>query len=202
MRHVPQATMQDLDMLTYHQACLAPCDEPYDANRWLYVPPFYTEYRYVLGTVGQNPLLCIGLNPSTAKPDKLDRTLQSVERVAAFNGFDSFLMMNLYPQRATMPRDMDQAFSDFLHRENLKAFADLLQKTRTVWAAWGAVMKTRPYLSQCVRGFLDAGSDPGIRWVTAGQKSKDGHPHHPLYLKSQSSFEPFDILAYSQHLEE
>ena len=92
MRHVPQATMQDLDLLTYHQACLAPCDEPYDANRWLYVPPFYTEYRYVLGTVGQNPLLCIGLNPSTAKPDKLDRTLQSVERVAAFNGFDRFLM--------------------------------------------------------------------------------------------------------------
>ncbi len=35
----------------------------YDSEKWLYVPDFYTEYRYILGTKGQNPLICIGINP-------------------------------------------------------------------------------------------------------------------------------------------
>ena len=31
---------------------------------------FYTDYRYILGTVGNNPLITIGINPSTAEPEK------------------------------------------------------------------------------------------------------------------------------------
>ena len=26
----------------------------YDREKWIYIPDFYTEYRYVLGTVGKN----------------------------------------------------------------------------------------------------------------------------------------------------
>lgn len=40
----------------------------YDSARWLYVSPIYCDYRYVLGTVGENPLICVGINPSTAPP--------------------------------------------------------------------------------------------------------------------------------------
>ncbi len=59
-------------------------------SRWLYVPKVYSEYRYILGTRGKKPLICMGINPSTAIPDRLDNTLKSVERIALANGFDSF----------------------------------------------------------------------------------------------------------------
>ena len=60
----------------------------YDVRDWLYVPNHYGEYRYILGTTGRKPLICIGINPSTAAPNKLDNTLKSVERIAKGNGFD------------------------------------------------------------------------------------------------------------------
>ena len=198
-RHVPGAGMHEIRLLGFEQARALP-GEGFDSEGWLYVPPFYEEYRYVLGTRGERPLICVGLNPSTAAPGRLDNTLKSVQRVALHNGYDSFLMMNLYPQRATRPGDMDRAVSDFLHRENLKAFAYLLGRTRTVWAAWGAVVETRGYLRHCVKDFVALGTRLGARWVTAGRRSKAGHPHHPLYLRKDSLLEDFDAAGYVDSL--
>lgn len=195
-RHVPGGSMLEMDLLSYEDACAAEPREMYDQAAWLYVPPYYDEYRYVLGTRGEKPVICIGLNPSTAMPGRLDNTLKSVERVAKFNGFDSFLMMNLYAQRATIPGQMDREASEFLHRENLRAFEDLLGRTKTVWAAWGAVIETRGYLRGCMQDFVRVGQAHGATWVTAGRRSKQGHPHHPLYLRKDSVFDPFDAAEY------
>lgn len=200
MRHIPSKRMEELCPLSFEAACLAAPRAAYDRARWLYIPPNYEEYRYVLGTLGERPLICVGLNPSTAAPDALDNTLKSVERVARFNGFDSFLMMNLYAQRATRPGDMDRAVSDFLHQENLRAFEHLLGRTNAVWAAWGAVMETRGYLKDCLMDFAALGARLGARWFTAGQRSKAGHPHHPLYLKKDSLLEEFDLASYAESL--
>ena len=195
MKHIPKQSILDIQLMGFESALLAK-GEDYDREKWLYVPSSYQEYRYVLGTLGNNSVICVGLNPSTARPGALDNTLKSVERVARFNGHDSFLMMNLYAQRATRPKDMDQEHCDFLHRENLKAFSYLLDRTKTVWAAWGAVMETRDYLRDCLLGFAEIAKEKGAKWVTAGQRSKKGHPHHPLYLRKDSVFEEFDIEIY------
>ena len=200
-RHVPEKGMHELQLLGFEEAVASEAVEAYDRERWLYVPPHYAEYRYVLGTRGERPLICIGLNPSTARPGALDNTLKSVERVARHNGFDSFLMMNLYAQRATIPGDMDRELCDFLHEENVKAFRYLLGQTRTVWAAWGAVMETRGFLRDCMRDFVAAGQEMGAQWYTAGKRSKKGHPHHPLYLRKDSSLDPFDVADYVNSLE-
>ena len=200
MGHVPKKRIAQVSLLGYEAACQAAPGQPYDSRTWIYVPPYYDEYRYVLGTRGDRPLICVGLNPSTAAPGALDNTLKSVQRVALHNGFDSFLMMNLYAQRATRPGDMDREVSDFLHRENLAAFAHLLERASTVWAAWGAVMETRGFLRDCIRDFAAVGRAKGARWVTAGRRSKAGHPHHPLYLRKDSVFEPFDVAAYLETL--
>ena len=71
--HIPSAPTDTLSLLTFDEA-LARSGRSggYDPARWLYVPDFYTEYRYLLGTRGERPLLCIGVNPSTAEPDALD----------------------------------------------------------------------------------------------------------------------------------
>ena len=91
MQHIPIETTQAIEVLMFNKALeesLLPCDD-YDINKWLFVPNYYSEYRYILGTKGNNPLICIGINPSTARPDALDPTLKSVERIAHNNGYDS-----------------------------------------------------------------------------------------------------------------
>ena len=120
--HIPSA--EAVELLSFDEALARSGQgDAYDRETWLYVPDFYTEYRYLLGTRGENPLICIGVNPSTAEPGNLDNTLKSVSRIAAGNGYDSWLMFNVYAQRATRPDDMDRVRSDSLHRENMRAFA-------------------------------------------------------------------------------
>ena len=112
----------------------------YPGGVWYYEPHTYQPYRFVLGRVGRRPLVCIGINPSTAQPGALDPTLKSVERLAAANGFDSWIMFNVYPQRATDPNDMDKTPDRALCDENL------------LWLR--AVLPARPDAG-------DGGPDPG-----------------------------------------
>ena len=128
MRHIPSTDTAHAGVLTFEQA-LAPTGAVFDRDRWIYVPDHYSEYRYILGTRGQRPLICIGVNPSTAVPGALDNTLKSVERIALHNGFDSFLMFNVYAQRATLPEDMDREMNPVLHAENMKAFRYVLERS-------------------------------------------------------------------------
>ena len=198
--HIPSVTTDQLKLVTFREALEAantPSQE-YDIDKWLYAPNFYSEYRYILGTRGKNPLICIGINPSTAEPDNLDNTLKSVERIALGNGFDSFIMFNVYAQRATSPDDMEKVCNPELHRENLEAFRYVLSISQqpTVWAAWGAIIEKRKYLSDCVRDMLLVGEEYGAKWVCAGAITKKGHPHHPLYLRKDEKIRPFDVADY------
>ena len=198
--HIPQSTTDALTLELFDpalEAALRPSAE-YDIEKGLYVPNSYSEYRYILGTRGKNPLICIGINPSTAAPEALDPTLKSVERIAHANGYDSFLMFNVYAQRATRPDDMEKAMNPLLHEENRKAFRYLLSLSPApaVWAAWGNIIEKRDYLTDCMRDFLADGKAVGARWFTAGPLLKSGHPHHPLYLRKDTKLLDFDIEAY------
>ena len=204
MAHIPTVATTEIELLTFRDA-LEAANTPspdYDIEKWLYAPNFYSEYRYLLGTRGKNPLICIGINPSTAKPDALDNTLKSVERIALGNGFDSFLMFNVYAQRATSPDDMEKVYNPTLHRENLEAFRYILSISDkpSVWAAWGAIIEKRAYLPGCVRDLVQAGEEFGAGWYCAGAITKKGHPHHPLYLRKDEKLRPFDVKAYLETL--
>ena len=200
MAHIPNGTTAQLELVTFQQA-LDAANTPnadYDIEKWIYAPSFYSEYRYILGTRGKNPLICIGINPSTAEPDNLDNTLKSVERIAMGNGFDSFIMFNVYAQRATSPDDMEKECNLALHKENLEAFRYVLSISEkpAVWAAWGAIIEKRKYLPGCVRDMLEAGREFGASWYCAGAITKKGHPHHPLYLRKDEKLKPFDVSTY------
>ena len=203
MRHIPSSDTFHAGVLSFEEA-LVPAASGYDRNRWLYVPDHYSEYRYILGTKGARPLICIGINPSTASPDNLDNTLKSAQRIALFNGYDSFIMFNVYAQRATLPDDMELKLNPVMHRENMKAFEWILQQYPSpcsVWAAWGSLITKRDYLPGCVREMAGIGTRYGARWFTAGPRSKAGHPHHPLYLRSDSVLDPFtDLIPYLDSL--
>ena len=199
-RHIPAGEIGRMDIQPFGDALLL-AQEPqpdYDSARWLFVPPKYTEYRYLLGTRGTRPLICVGINPSTARPDHLDPTLQSVERVALQNGFDSFIMLNLCAQRATDPNDMAREYPQILRESNAEAFdfALGLSPMPVVGAAWGTMIEKRPYLKELLRDFAAVAERHGAAWVSFGARSRNGHPHHPLYLKRDAPCEAFDVQAY------
>ena len=77
--------------------------------------------RFILGNKLEKPLFVVGLNPSTANEKVPDPTIRKVMGFAERKGFDSFVMLNLYPQRATNPNDLHQDIDNNLLSENLKA---------------------------------------------------------------------------------
>jgi hypothetical protein len=153
--------------------------------------------RFVLGTVGDNPLVCFGVNPSTAEPDKLDRTLQTVNKVAAQSGFDSFIMLNVYPQRAKDPNGIHAAFDSALKSENERQISTVIGgRNLTLWAVWGALIGKRRFLPMLLKDILDLPALSERAWVSRGSVSRAGHPHHPLYVKDAEVLNPFSVSHY------
>ena len=192
--HIPQGPTAALALELFDNALAAALrpSPDYDVSRWLYVPNHYSEYRYILGTRGRKPLICMGINPSTAAPDALDPTLQSAQRIALSNGYDSFLMFNVYAQRATRPDDMERSCNPVLHAENRRAFRYLLSLSPApaLWAAWGNIIEKRGYLMDCMRDFAADASAAGAGWFTAGPLLKSGHPTTPCISRGTRSCWP------------
>lgn len=76
--------------------------------------------RFTLGTGGENPLVVFGINPSTATPLSPDPTLKKVDELAALNGYDGWLMFNVYPKRDTIFGQLPRTENSDWHKENLK----------------------------------------------------------------------------------
>ena len=180
-------------------------------NDWLYE---YNEdetgrYRYTLGfpssvldKPGSSILICIGLNPSTASPEELDRTLKQVEKRAGMYRYDGWVMLNLYPQRGTNPKELAKTPNMSEHGHNLDAIEKLFRKIRDnkidcmIWAAWGANIKIRDYLVLFladIKERIDRAGD--FVWCNIGL-TKNNHPHHPLMLSHELKPELFSIDNY------
>ncbi|MBK97323.1 MAG: hypothetical protein CL672_00845 [Balneola sp.] len=157
--------------------------------------------RYSLGKRGSRPFVCFGVNPSIATPERLDPTVASVARFARDHGYDGWLMLNLYPQRATNPDKMHKKFQPILHQENLYWIRHYLhefsqQSQVHVWCAWGTLIEKRPYLLRCLSDIHEGINSFNLDFYTRGSRSKKGHPHHPLYLRKDAPLDPFNFSNY------
>ena len=173
-----------------------------NSDNWLYEKNSDNSARYILGEPGIKPLVCVGINPSTAEPNNLDRTLTNVRRFSELNGYDGWMMLNVYPQRSTNPNGLHVEMDEKLNSSNLNYIAEYLSKYNKVdvWAAWGTLIKKRKYLTDALRDIVEGLGGVGVRWINLGKVSKDGHPHHPLYLSHKSEVEIFDIDGYLKGL--
>jgi len=152
------------------------------------------QWRYTLGRTGTNPLLIIGLNPSTATQEKLDPTVTRVEKVAQQCGFDGFVMLNLYPVRATYPKDLTPEVDADAYKRNLEAIEKVVAQypTPTIWAAWGETIKQRPYLTRARDDLFQRLKKYAPKWRRFGELTVNGHPRHPRSLDYSWTLEPYE----------
>lgn len=165
-------------------------------EQWIYETSADGSSRFVLGVVGTNPLICFGINPSTAKPGALDPTVTRVKNFAAAHGYDGWTMLNIYPQISTDPAGMHRQCDPQLKALNEQHITVAIHGRPTVLAAWGENMTRRPYLSSLLRDILKLTDASGARWLSLGTPTKAGHPRHPSRLANATPFVPFDMSAY------
>jgi hypothetical protein len=160
--------------------------------------------RFVLGRDGARKILVIGLNPSTATQNKSDATAAKVETVARRSGHDGFVMLNLYPLRATDPTTLPQRANARQMQRNFDAIEAIVaaETAPVLWAAWGAGIGHRAFLSSCACELVSRLRRYRPRWQRYGPPTADGHPRHPSRLSYGWRFAAFAADAYAQRIGE
>lgn len=157
----------------------------------------HTSFRYVLMSEGTNTLVAIGINPSIANEIEPDNTVKRIMGFAEGNGYDSFLMLNIYPQRSTDFSGVHKDRDDKLHRSNLKEIKKALEPLDhlDILLAFGTYFAKRSYFGDCFRDIVEVihSLNKPVRWFQIGELTKHGYPRHPLFSSYACGFKPFDI---------
>lgn len=149
--------------------------------------------RYLLQTLhAVKPLFVIGANPSIADETRDDPTVRVIKKIAAANGFDGVVILNLYPLICTDPNGLPQEPDVAVHKGNLQVVEGAILNCKvmgvegpiTVWCAWGDLMEKRAYLKNYAEEILKSFPND-TRFVCVGE-TKRGNPSHPLYHKVNS----------------
>jgi hypothetical protein len=149
--------------------------------------------RYILGTIGENPLICFGINSSTATPLRLDPTVNRVRLLSERLGYDSFVMFNVYPVRATNPNDLTPQCDYAEKLANEKAVAEFVDyKKYDIWLAYGDIIEKRKYLRQCLDDIIALPELANVSYFHRGL-TKKGNPRHPLYIRNDAVLEAFNL---------
>jgi|CXWL01.1.fsa_nt_gi hypothetical protein len=133
-----------------------------------------------------NPLVVIGLNPSTADETQDDPTIRRCVRFAELWGCGGLLMLNLFAFRATDPKALAIA-ADPIGPMNDEALARE-SDGRVVLCAWGrSGGPATAARAKAVAGRLLALD----RKLYCLARNKDGSPKHPLYMRGDALPQPW-----------
>lgn len=169
---------------------------------WIYKTNADNTVRYVLGELGSRPLLIMSVNPSHGAPDVDTPTLGTVRHIAQAYGYDGWIIMCLYPQRATHLKNLDELPNAAWEKENLAVINDVLSKypNHKIWACWGTHIHDRYFLPQCLSAIVPIAEKYNDTWMHYGPLTEHGDPRYDLYLEDDEGFYPFDVKAYLQNL--
>jgi hypothetical protein len=158
--------------------------------KWIYEHNADDSARFALGQIfDQNgkTLICFGINPSTASPENLDNTIRKIINITNYNGYDNWIMLNIYPQRATDPNHIHKEFNEDLMRENLVYIKRVVEEYPCcdILLAYGNLIKKRKYLKACLNEILSILTEKqkGIKVI---KLTKAQNPVHPLYQPNAS----------------
>ena len=148
------------------------------------------KYRYALWRVWDESLGFVNwvmLNPSTADADKDDATIRKVTAFTKAWGYGGLIVTNLFGWRETDSKLL-KAIPErrLIGPENNDWLETVARCCSNQIAAWGQGGKLYDRQTQ-VRGLMKSWGRP----LRALRLSKDGTPHHPLYLPG--NLVPFDL---------
>ena len=154
--------------------------------------------RFVLEKPGKRRLVVFGVNPSTADNKVADRTMGKVMGFAERNGFDGFVMLNLYPQRCTNSDNLDKELNVDLHKRNLEEIRNVISEMEkpVVLLAFGDTIRKRHYLKNCLRDIVNIVKESNPQWKQIGHPTALGNPRHP----SRAGYVGFSDFNVEQYL--
>jgi len=153
-------------------------------------------YRYFLTRVWDDtkePVVFIGLNPSTADEVKDDPTIRRCIGYAKAWGFGGLIMLNLFAYRSTDWKALKKV-KDPWGAMNQFFFDVMKQYSNTFVAAWG---------NHALDVDPTSGYTPDFTCYTLRNKlyflqmTKKGQPSHPLYLKKDLVLRPWAEKEYA-----
>ncbi len=166
--------------------------------QWLYEKNEDDSARFVLGQIF-NPngktLLCFGINPSTASPEYLDNTIRKVVKIGKHNNYENWIMLNIYPQRATNPNDMHLERDEELVKLNHLHIKEVVEKyiNSDVLLAYGNLISKRKYLRVCLDEILTFLRKKQGKKIKVIKTTKENNPVHPLYQSDKSVLIDYEL---------
>ena len=168
----------------------------YVVNFMMFVAQELREYMAQLGIrtveelVGRSDLLQVREHLVTHRAETLD--LSSILSNPWGGSVPHFDPADVYDFKLEKTADMDERRI----RENCRVYV------QTIKTAFGGNAEPL-YASKAAsfRRMVELGEKYGARWLRAGNCSKKGHPHHPLYLRKDEKTVDFDVNGYLDSLE-
>ena len=142
-------------------------------------------YRYDLRRswgAPEAPQICwVMLNPSTADATQDDPTIRRCVGFSKAWGFGSLIVVNLFALRATDPKDLLTSVVSPIGPENDACIERAVRNAECVMAAWGTKGTFRNRDGLVTDLIVNAG-----RNIHCLDRTKGGHPKHPLYVKGNT----------------
>ena len=154
------------------------------------------EQRYKFEMRGENELIIIGINPSTARGVSKnfsqwadDQTIRKAKgfvtrSISALNKFNGFLMLNVCAQSAKKPEKLALVRDVVLHNKNLDKIKKYLEGKNgiSVLLSYGDLIFERAYLKQNLREIIAELQKHNATFYRLGKPTNKGNPRHLLYL--------------------
>ena len=138
--------------------------------------------RFLLGKKGKSEMLAIGLNPSTANSVFLDPTSRNIETIANQNGCDGWWIVNLYPERTSIPKKLPKKPNNNLLLDNNRIIKEVINdpkyNLKIILFCWGNHIEHHLYLKNQVLDIFDLFYGSDFKFYCIG-KTKLGNPFHP-----------------------
>lgn len=148
-------------------------------------------YRYYLSRVwnwNARRVLFIMLNPSTANAYVDDPTIRRCIGFAKLWGYGGLSVVNLFPFRATDPRELLKADNP-LGVDNWFRLREASLAADLVVAAWGNAPIVKAMQKRCPEYKPLRDIAKPLHYI---ELAKDGTPKHPLYLRGDLYPQPFE----------
>lgn len=159
--------------------------------------------RLLLRKEGSDPLIVIGLNPSTADENSPDATMRKIMGfISTWNKsgvpkHDSFIMLNIYPQIEKSPRELNKkspAMNEIIHNRNIEMISTILDNypKSNIMLCYGDSIDIIPWMKNCRDEVLKLLTHyPEVSLYSLGGLTIRKNPRHPCRLAFKTELIPF-----------